>query len=234
MRAAFGTSLMVAWLLAALVLLLSAPVAQFYHEPRLRLVLRLLSLNFLLIPFNSITLPYLRRQMRFAAIYKINAVDSLAYLLCSVTLALRGYGCYSLVWAALAGTVAALLMSMRYRPPALPWLPSWRGMRQVIAFGAYSTGGDMIDEVGVAAPDLIVGKLIGVAGVGVFSKAVGALSVFNQLITNAVSPVIFPLYAGCARDGGDLRQAYLTTVSYMTALAWPFFGFLGWMAWAIV
>lgn len=234
LRAAFSTSLAVAWLLAGLVLLLSTPVAQFYHEPRLRLVLRLLALNFLLIPFSSITLPYLRRQMRFSALYAINATNSLAQLVCSVWLAMRGYGYLSLVWAALAGTLAALLMSLRFRPAALPWLPGWRGMGRILSFGALSTGGGVVDEAGVAAPDLIIGKLIGVAGVGIFSKAMGALNVFNQLITSAISPVIFPLYSRHARSGGDLRQAYLTTVSYMTALAWPFFGFLAVMARAIV
>ena len=234
LRAAFSTSLAVAWLLAALVLLLSSPVAQFYHEPRLRLVLRLLAVNFLLIPFSSITLPYLRRQMRFSALYVINATNSLAQLVCSLLLVWRGYGYLSLVWAALAGTLAALLISLRFRPAAMPWLPGWRGMGRLLSFGALSTGAGVIDEAGVAAPDLIIGKLIGVTGVGMFSKAMGALNVFNQLITSAISPVIFPLYASHAHTGGDLRQAYLTTVSYMTALAWPFFGFLAVLAQPIV
>ena len=234
LRAAFSTSLAVAWLLAALVFLLSAPVAQFYQEPRLRLVLRLLAVNFLLIPFSSVTLPYLRRQMRFSALLVINATNSLAQLVCSLWLAWRGYGYLSLVWAALAGTLAALLVSLRFRPAAMPWLPGWRGMGRILSFGALSTGGGVIDEAGVAAPDLIIGRLIGVAGVGLFSKALGALNVFNQLITSAISPVIFPLYSSHARSGGDLRRAYLTTVSYMTALAWPFFGFVALMAKPIV
>lgn len=226
LRAALFTSMAVAWTLAALVLALGAPLGRFYHEPRLQTVLELLSLNFVLIPFSSVTLPYLRRQLRFAAIFQINAAHGVAQLACAVGLALHGFGSLSMAWAALAGTVATIVSSFFFRPGSLPWLPSRRGVRAVLAFGLFSTGAGVIDEAGVAAPDLIVGKVIGVAEVAMLGKAMSLLGIFNQLITSAVSPVLFPLYAARSRDGGDFRQAYLTTVCYMSALSWPFFGFL--------
>lgn len=100
-------------------------------------------------------------------------------------------------------------------------------MRAILRFGTLATAGGVVDEIGVAAPDLLIGKLIGMAEVGMFGKATGVLNIFNQLITSAISPVVFPLYAAHAREGRDLKRAYLRTVSYMAALAWPFFGFLG-------
>lgn len=229
-RAALATSVAVAWLLAALVLLGAAPLARFYREARLEAVLQLLSINFLLIPFSSLTLPLLRRQMRFAALYAINAANSLANLLVAVTLAVLGWSYLSLAWGAVAGSVAALLVSLLVRPPGLPWLPGLKGMRGVLAFGALSTGGGLVDEAGVAAPELIVGKMLGVESVALFSKAQGLLNVFHQAITSAISPVVFPLFAARARDGGDPRPAYLATVGYLTALAWPFCLFVGLMA----
>jgi O-antigen/teichoic acid export membrane protein len=230
LRAALSTSIAVAWLLAVLVWSGSGTLASFYRQPQLRPVLHLLALNFVLIPFSSVTLPYLRRELRFPAIYAINTCHSVAQLACSVSLALLGFGSLSLAWAAVAGTVAALLASLLLRPAGLPWLPGVRGMRQILRFGALSTAGGVVDEIGVAAPDLIVGKLIGVADVGIFGKATGVLNIFNQLITSAISPVVYPLYAAQARSGGDVKQVYLQTVSYMAAMAWPFFGFLAVMA----
>jgi O-antigen/teichoic acid export membrane protein len=234
LRAALGTSLIVAWLLAALVLVAGGPAARFYHEPRLQTVLQLLSINFLMIPFSAVALPYLRRQMRFSAIFAINASQCSAQLLCSVVMAALGFGYLSLVWGAVAGTTAALLASVCCRPRGLPWLPAVRGIRRILSFGSISTAGTLIDEAGVAAPDLIIGKMLGVADVGIFGKAMGVVNVFNQLVTGAISPVIFPLFSAQARDGQDLRLAYLRTASYMSALAWPFFSFVALMAPAIV
>ncbi|SFX40699.1 Membrane protein involved in the export of O-antigen and teichoic acid [Janthinobacterium lividum] len=240
LRAALATSLLVAWLLAALVLLASAPLAHFYGEPRLTLVLRLLSINFLLIPFSALTLPMLRRQLRFRAIYAINAANSVVNLLVAVLLALRGYSYMSMVWAALAGSCASLLVSLLVRPRELPWLPGRRGMGDIARFGAYATGGGLVDEAGVAAPDLIIGKLIGIESLALFGKAQSVLNIFNQAITSAISPVVFPLFAARAREGGGqggqggAELVYLRTISYMTALSWPFFLFLACMALPLV
>lgn len=234
LRAALGTSMLVAWLLAACVLLAGWPAAKFYHEPRLRTVLQLLSLNFVLIPFSAVALPYLRRQMRFSAIFGINLAQTAVQLLCTVVLAWRGHGYLSLAWGAVAGAFAVLVASLCWRPPDMPCLPARRGMRAILSFGSLSTAGTVIDEAGVAAPDLIVGKMIGVAEVGIFGKAMGVVNVFNQLVTAAISPVIFPLFSAQARAGADLRLSYLKTASYVTALAWPFFGFVAVMAPALV
>jgi len=240
LRAALATSLLVAWLLAGLVLLASAPLAHFYGEPRLTLVLRLLAINFLLIPFSALTLPMLRRQLRFRAIYAINAANSVVNLLVAVLLALQGYSYMSMVWAALAGSCASLLVSLLVRPRELPWLPGRRGMGDIARFGAYATGGGLVDEAGVAAPDLIIGKLIGIESLALFGKAQSVLNIFNQAITSAISPVVFPLFAARARESGEqggqggAELVYLRTISYMTALAWPFFLFLSCMALPLV
>lgn len=234
LRAALATSILVAWLLAVCLLLASWPAARFYQEPRLQTVLQLLSLNFVLIPFSAVVLPCLRRQMRFSAIFAINLSQTLGQLLCTAGLAWWGFGYLSLAWGAVAGTVAVLLASLCYRPAIMPCWPALRGMRAILSFGSLSTAGNVIDEAAFAAPDLIIGKVLGVADVGIFGKAMGVINVFNQLVTAAISPVLFPLFSAQARDGGDLRRSYLVTASYVTALAWPFFGFVALMAPALV
>jgi O-antigen/teichoic acid export membrane protein len=234
LRAAFSASIVVAWLLAALVLAASGPAARFYHDPRLRTVLQLLSINFLLVPFSAVVLPYLRRQLRYKAIFAINASQCAAQVLCSIVMAALGFGYLSLTWGAVAGAAATLLASICCRAHGLPWLPGLRGMRKILRFGAISTAGSVVEETGVAAPDLIIGRMIGLAEVAIFSKAMGVLNVFGQLVTAAISPVIFPLFSAQAHAGSDLRRAYLQTASYMTALAWPFFGFVALAAPALV
>jgi O-antigen/teichoic acid export membrane protein len=230
MRAALAVSVAVAWLLGLLVLCSSAGVARFYREARLVPVLQLLALNFFVIPFSALTLSSLRRQLRFSALYWINTAHGATQLIVAVCLALCGFGSLSLAWAALLATCAAFLASLLSRPASLPWLPAIRGSRPILVFGVMSTGGGLIDEAGVAAPELIIGKLIGLDAVGLFGKATGLLNLFNQAIASAISPVVFALFSAQARAGHDTRSAYLTTVSYMTVIAWPFFIVLALMA----
>ncbi|MFC0134195.1 polysaccharide biosynthesis protein [Massilia eurypsychrophila] len=230
LRAVLGASFLFAWPLAALIALLGYPLASFYREPQLAPLLQLLAVNFVLLPFSSVILPMLRREMRFGAICAINLTHGLCSVLVSVTLAWHGFGFMSMAWGSVAATGAALLLSLWLSPPRMPWLPARAGIGRVIVFGAYATGGNLIDEAGAAAPDLVIGKMIGMDAVGIFGKAIAVLAVFHKAITNAVTPVVYPLYAAHVRGGGDAREAYLRTVSYMTAFAWPFFACVAVMA----
>ncbi|WP_229223506.1 oligosaccharide flippase family protein [Duganella sp. sic0402] len=234
LRAAMGVSIMVGWSLAGLVFAASYAAAWFYDEPRLQVLLQLLSLNFMLLPFSAIALPCLRRQMRFSAIFVINTIQCATQTASTIMLAVLGWGYLSLAFGAVAGAVATLIAVLCFRPADLPWLPTWHGMREILSFGAVSTTGTLVDEAGVAAPDLVIGKVAGLAEVAIYGKAMGVINVFNQLVTAAISPVIFPMFSAQARSGADVRQAYLTTASYMTALGWPFFGFVALMAPALV
>ena len=234
LRAVLGASLLLAWTLAALIAAGSGAAARFYHEPRLVPVLQLMALNFALLPLSALTLPMLRRSLRFGAICAINLSYGLAHLCVGVLLAWRGWGFMSLAWAALAGNVAALLASLWLRPAGMPWLPARAGVGAVLGFGLYATGGNLIDEAGTAAPDLIIGKSLGMDAVGIFGKATGVLAVFHEAIGSAVAPVVYALYAERARSDGDVGDAYLRTVAYMTAFAWPFYAFVGLLAQPIV
>ena len=230
LRAALAVSLTAGWSLAALIALGSEALARFYGTPLLRPVLLLLALNFALVPFTALTLAWLRRNLHWRAVFCINTAHALTQCVMSVALAMHGYGCTGLALATLCAGLAGLGTSLFFRPRGLPWLPRWRGMGAVLRFGAYATGGNIIDEAGVAAPELIIGRLLGSAEVALFGKAQSLLNLFAHGIGSAVSPVLLPLFAAEARQGGDLRLSYLRTVRYMTAVAWPFFCLLGILA----
>ncbi|UGQ48548.1 oligosaccharide flippase family protein [Massilia endophytica] len=234
LRAALAVSLTAGWSLALLVAAASSPLAAFYGQPRLHQVLLLLSLNFLMVPISSMTLAWLRRHMQWRAVYCINSSHALTQFGLSVGLSLLGYGCVGLALATVGAGVAGLLVSLLFRPAELPWLPRWRGAGAVLQFGAYAAGGNIIDEAGMAAPDLIVGKLLGSAEVAIFGKAQSLLNLFAYGISSAVSPVLLPLFAAQAREGSDLRASYLTTVSCITALSWPFFSLLAILALPVI
>ena len=92
LRAAYTLTMLISWSMAGLLALASGPVADFYDEAGVGDVLRVLALNVLLIPFGSITLPVLRRQLRFRALYCINVANALANLLVCLLLIKLDFG----------------------------------------------------------------------------------------------------------------------------------------------
>lgn len=226
-RALMSISIGMGWSLALLLAGLAEPIAAFYHQVLLSKVLRILALNFVLVPFSSQVTAMLRREMRAAALLRVSASYNSAQ--CAVTIALAAYGLgpCALAWGSFAGTFAGFLAAIFQQPGGMAWRPGVKGISGLLRPGGLAVTATAIDEVGVVAPDLIAGKLLGAAEVAMLGKAQSVLSLFNQAVTSAVSPVIFPLFARRAREGGDALQAYIAAAACMTALSWPFFLFAG-------
>jgi len=233
-RALLTISIAMGWSLALLVAVLAEPLAAFYRQPELEKVLRILALNFVLVPFSSQATAMLRREMRAGALLAVSASYCATHFVATIAMAAIGLGPCALAWGSCAATFAGLLAALVRQPAGMAWRPGWLGVRALVRPGALAVTGNAIDEIGVVAPDLVAGKLLGVEEVALLGKAQSVLSLFNQAVTSAVSPVVFPLFAQQAREGGDPLQAYISAAACMTALSWPFFLFAGLFAEPIV
>ncbi len=226
-RALLTISLAMGGLLALLLASLAGPLAAFYRQPQLAEVLHILALNFLLVPFSSQVTAMLRRELRAAALLRISMSYCCVQFAATIALAAAGMGPCALAWGSFAATLAGFAAALLQQPPGMAWRPGWRGVRELLRPGSMAVTGTAIDEVGVVAPDLVAGKLLGVEEVALLGKAQSLLAIFNQAVTSAVSPVVFPLFARQAREGGNPVQAYLSAAACITALAWPFFLYAG-------
>jgi O-antigen/teichoic acid export membrane protein len=222
-RALLSISLGMGWTLAVLMALLAEPMAAFYRQPELSKMLRILSLNFVLVPFSSQATALLRREMRAAALFRIAASYCIVQFTATIALAAAGLGPCALAWGSVAATLAGFSAALMQRPSGMAWQPALQGVRALLRPGSLAVAGNAFDEVGVAAPELVAGRMLGAEAVALLGKAQSVLSLFNQVVTSAVSPVVFPLFARQAREGGDPLQAYLSAAACITALSWPFF-----------
>lgn len=229
-RAALGVAFAIGWSIALFLILSADTIAGFYNESGLREVIHVLAINFLLIPFSSVTLALLRREMHFAALYRINTAATVAQSLTGVVLAALGCGFMSLAWGGLMGILATVLLAAWERPAQAVWRPSWRNTRQVLGFGGRSTVASFFYEAGAGAPDLIVGRILGFEAAGYYSRAFGTVSLFSRAIMDAVRPVALPYFAACHRAGDDLGAVYAKSVTYTAAIAWPVLVLVGLLA----
>lgn len=233
-RSALGVALIIAWGVAALMLAIGPYAADFYHEPGVRSVILILALNFFLVPFGAITMAYLRRRMEFGVLYRVNVASAIAHAVVAVGMAAMGFAYLSLAWASVAGVAVSILMVTRYRPAGFPYLPRFRELGKVITFGGYAGTASVMDEIGTFAPDLIIGRVMDMHAVGLFSRAGGLVQIFNRFVTSAIWPVVLPHFTAKHRAGRSIKYSYLRAVSYVTGLAWPFFVFLALMAYPAV
>lgn len=233
-RTAFTATLALSWFFAGVLFLASGWAARFYGEPGVREVVLVMAANFVLIPFGSPILALMRRELQFGRLAAIQLASTAVNATVSILLAALGHGFMSLAWASLAGVATTSGLAFLARPRAFLIRPGLQEWRSVLSFGAYATGNALIGDIRLTAPDLILGRMLGFEAVGLYSRAIGLLSIFSKLIFQGLQPVLLPVLAEKVRRGEDLRETYLKAMEYVTVLYWPFLLFLALMAQPIV
>src|SRR5690606_13147590 len=138
-RTVYGAALLVGWSLAGIFFWGAPAVAAFYTAPEMESILRLLAVNFLMVPFGQPALALLRRELRYGRLAAISLAASFIGVSTSVVLAMLDYGPFALVYGSLGTTAVTVALSLLSRPDHVLLLPSFREWRSVFYFGGIAS-----------------------------------------------------------------------------------------------
>jgi PST family polysaccharide transporter len=141
--------------------------------------------------------------------------------LCSVALAVAGWGVWSLVWGQLIGAAAATIGLWL----VMPWRPglraSWRTVRAMLGYGSQIVSVNMLAAVVHHADLVIVGRLLGSAALGLYTLAYRTPEFFITTVIWVVGKVTFPVYSTLREDSPALRSAFVATLRYSSLVTLP-------------
>ncbi len=180
----------------------------------------------MLVPFNSVRMALLRRDMRFDILFFADIASASANAVVAITLALLGYGFVSLAWGALASIGATFLLVQLSSAGDRHFRPAFSEWRSVCSFGGLALSLNLVTRVGNKAPDLIIGKSSGMFEVGILSRARGLVDLLQTSFLNTISTVTYSQISRKFREGKPLGQDYLVAVSYLSVIAWPCYAFV--------
>jgi O-antigen/teichoic acid export membrane protein len=233
-RATWAVQLGLGLLFASIIAGGSVPVASFYAEPRIAIIMLVLAVNFAITPFQALPYAWLTRGMEFKVLAYVRVTGALAQAACAIILAWRGVGAVSLAWANLAATLAGIALAVAIVGRKLPWIPRLAGARQVVSFGGRITAVTFLNTIRNASPELFLGKLQGMTETGLFSRAHGLVAMFERLIMDAVNAVAFPLFAKQMREGDNVSDSFIRAAALITALGWSFLACLGTLSFPVI
>jgi len=224
-RTAFGFSLVIGVTLF-LAIFLAAPFAgTFYNDERVVETIRISALNFLVLPFCSISLSLLRRDMKFKKLVAVTLISTTLGTASTLSLAYMGYGANSMAIGALVTNVATGVGTWFVRGDFRLMLPSFVAWRELLSFGARTSAANVITTISMDINDLAVGRILGFAPVAMISRAQGLMNLFHRDLMTAVRNVLYPAFSRDHREGADLEAQHVFTVAAITVLAWPFYAF---------
>lgn len=225
-RTAFGVSLIIGGSMFLLFALSSPYAGQFYADERMSTIVRIIALNFLVLPFCSISMSLLRRDMQFFRLMYVNIAAAIAGFIVTIGLAWNQFGPLSLAWGAVCSNIVtgvSAWIARKDRKLLLPGLSEWR---HLASFGGQSTVAGVVTSIAMDINDLVIGKVLGFAPVAMLSRAQGLMNLFHRDLMAAVRNVAFPAYSQAHRAGELVEPKFVASVTNVTAFAWPFYGFI--------
>lgn len=218
-----GVTLVICWVLGALLFLCANLIAESFNIPELGNTIRVLTLSFFVAPFISLTTAVLSREFKFKITVTLTFVVAQLTFLSSLLYIWLGFSYLSLAMGLITGLFFQLVALFFLRPQVMSWRPKISNPSEVLKFGGYVSGASLFRRFSQSLPDLIIGKLGMPAQAAMFSRGLGLMDFTTKLIFTSVNPIVMPYLSDVKRNAGDDLQihGYLKASQYYCSLVVP-------------
>ncbi len=226
LRAAFTLTLLISWSIALTLFIATPFLAELYKSEAIASIFYVVIFNFVLIPFGSTLMTFLRREWHYKALLVTGAASNIVQVIVTLILAVKGYSYMSLAWGSISNVITTIIVLQIYRPKDFPIAPSLKGIGDIFKFGSFASIESIFKQSGDSSPDLFIGKNLTMSDVGFFSKGFSIIQIFNFLVMGVIRPVALPYFSMIERGEQNLSEAYQKLINLITIASLLFFSFI--------
>ena len=183
-------------------------ISNFYNEPQLLLLVRVLGINLLINAAGLIQRTILTKKINFKLQTKISIIASILSGIVAITMAYMGFGVWSLVCKTITQNILITLLLWLWNK----WKPllifSFISFKEMFSFGSKLLLSGLIDTIYNNVYYLIIGKIFSAKELGYYTRA----DQFNKLPSSNLSSIIqrvsYPVLSKIQDDIVDLKKAY--------------------------
>lgn len=198
---------------------LAIPASEFYREPRLAAIMPVLALSSAVLGCENVGTVDFRKSMNFRREFYFLLGKRLAAFIVTMALAftLRTY--WALVAGIFTGKILAVVLSYMvhaYRPRL-----SLAASRDLLSFSKWLFLTNMVTFMTNRSGDLILGRTLGAASVGMYSVAYEISILPSTELVAPLNRAALPGYSQIATDHARLRAAFLSVIGMIALLVVP-------------
>jgi lipopolysaccharide exporter len=205
--------------MAALMVALSGPIANFYREPELQLVIQALAIGSIAQGFQNIGVVAFRMDMRFDKEFQFLVWKKLIGFIVTIPLAITMRSFWALVIGQVVGRFVGTIVSFMMHPyrPRI----SLAATRELFNFSKWLLLLNCIGYLKDRSSDWIIGRISGPQALGTFNISYEFASLPSTELAAPINRAVFPAYAKLAHDRAALQREYLSVISLLLLLTIP-------------
>ncbi len=221
LNAAFILSLLSGIILSLLCYFSSSFVANFFNEPTLNIVIKILSISLIFDSISSVLYAVLLKDLNFKRKTIADILSIIVYSVTVITLAFNGFGIWSLVIAYVTQHFFLVLFLWIACPKKPIFEIELSTLKEVFHFGKYVTSASFFAWIITSIDNIIVGKKLGDESLGYYSFGFNIATLPVLAFTHLITGVFHPIYAKVQNDVEKLKEAYLKPLEWTLLLIFP-------------
>lgn len=206
---------------AGLLCLIAPWIADFYIQPTLTPLTRVLSLVIVINSFGLIQDAIITKQLNFKLRTKIILIAGTLSGIIGVALAILGFGVWSLVGQQVSSAFFRTISLWVFSPwrPALIF--SFNPLREMFGFGSRLLFSDLLNRIFDNIYLLVIGKLFSAIDLGFFTRAKMLQELPSDMLAAMFGRVTFPLFSTIQNDPARLKRGFKKVLTTMVLVNCP-------------
>lgn len=217
----FWSNLVMSTCIYAVAFFAAPKVADFYDEPILVPVIRIVALNPVMGSFQVVQLGKLSRNLNFKIIGLVGIVSAVVSCIIAMLLAYDGWGVWTLVWQNFSATAVGVCVINVISPwrPGLSY--SWERFRRFFSFSSKLMATGILDICCNNISRIVIGKCFSIRDLGFYTKGVHFPQFVMSAVNGPISNVSFPMLAKLQDDPERYRSALRKSLKTSTFFVAP-------------
>ncbi len=212
LNSVFYYNMFIASLCAVLLFLGAGWLADFYRQPLLKPVTRLVMWAFPLAALGAVQHTLLSRNMRQDLSYLASFIGQISAVPPALYIAWKGYGVWALAWQIVItnGVAAITVFCFCHWLPSLKF--SFKALCNLFQYGSNIMFASLIDNIFNNAYNIVIGKVYPIDTLGYFERGRQYSSLWPQSVQWTISNVLFAAFSKIQEDVPRLRNAVMESL----------------------
>lgn len=195
--------------------------ADFYHNEKIYNLLLLLLVSFFFEMGSTVPRSMLRKELEYKSLVYYSSISMTVISFGKLAAAWAGFGVYSL--ALPQAIVSPFLMisfflKTNWKPYAYMGISHFSA---IVKYCKHIIGGRLLTKLVNEGDNLIVGKFIGMEGLGIYALAFQLANLVTANVVVLVNDIFLPLFSKVKEDAKRLRQLYGRMIHFLSFISFP-------------
>lgn len=209
-------------LLLGIIIFSCAPlIASFFNSVEARPIVQTMAVLVIIRGLINPGIIYLNKELEIQKRFILEVGQTVLDLSVSIAVAIVLRNVWALVFGAIAGHLAHLILSYIIHPyrPRISF--DWLKAKSMFNFGKWLTISSWATYLCQKGDSIIIGRLLGTTSLGIYQMGRRVSDLFSADIMQGTMDVAFPAYSKLQDRIPTLRRAFLLSVSTMTSIIFP-------------